>query len=182
MHNLKAIFWVIAPPSVDRKSSHEKLAAGKTRFRDFLPESWAQFPDACCLMLAAWCLMLACCWLLDARKPARPIHKGFTGRRPLHLFVERRPTPPPFLDGSGMCSSIKLQAKNKNQASSIKLQASSIKPQEFRNWALTLASNSESCFFRLPTSYERTHMGLLVIMIWFISNEFHDYLIRTSQD
>ena len=63
---------------------------------------------ACCLMLAAWCLMLACCLLLDAWTPARPIHKGFHkgggGRRP-----------PPFVDGSGKCSSIK------HQASSIKL-------------------------------------------------------------
>ena len=79
-------------------------------------------------MIAAWCLMLACCLLLDAWTLARPIQKGF---HTAPLFW-RRPQAAPFLDGSGRFSSSK--------------KAASIMQQALRNWFLRLARNEEILF------------------------------------
>ena len=85
-------------------------------------------------MLAAWCLMLACCLLLDAWTPARPIHKGFhkggaaEGRPPFVEAAEGRL--PLWMGLAGVqASSSKQQASIRHQAASIKHQASSIKHQ-----------------------------------------------------
>ena len=61
--------------------------------------AWCLMLDAWCLMLDAWCLMLDA-WCLNTCQthPQRVPQRG-GGRRP-----------PPFVDGSGKCSSIKHQA------------------------------------------------------------------------
>ena len=146
---LNSLLNPLHPPRPRRNPLIRNWESGKARFLNFLPESKAQFLNAWCLLLDAWCLMLdawglrleAWCLLLDdwclmldawclmLEHLPDPSTKGSTkgalcggGRRP-----------PPFVDGSGRCSSIKQQAASKHQASSSKHQASSIKHQAIKH-------------------------------------------------
>ena len=97
----------------------------------------------CCSMLAAWCLIPACCLMLG--------HLPDPGRPSGVPFVE------PFVDGSGRCS-INQQAESKH--ASIRHQAASSKQQAFR-YLVFQSSDSvwencpcSSCVYHIPTFSE----------------------------
>ena len=94
-----------------------------------------------CLRIAAWCMMLACRFLLDAWTPARPTHNGF------HKGGAAKAACPFWMGLAGVQeSSSKQQATSKHQASSSKQQA-------LRNWALRLWQRIHKLLTTISNNY-----------------------------
>ena len=110
MFDIRTVTWTWTGCKLIQHTPHKKIhfliknwESGKQDFEISCQSHRTQFLNACCLVLEA------CCLLPDACSPLAAWC--------LTTCQTHRRRPPPFVGGSGRCSSIKHQASSSKQAS-----------------------------------------------------------------